>query len=407
MRGKGIDLSAVWRRFSAGLVQVYRLIQFRLVGLPIRTLLLVILMCPWFVATACDSVVSDERDVAVDPLPKEQIVAPAIDEGMGSRLVLDISGQTLVGNTIADVVAQVRPSVVSIAVVGSTSDFFGRRLRIGGGTGFIITPEGHVVTNDHVIQGAERIQVTTDDGQVLEAKVIGRDPGTDLAVLKLDTHRTSFPTIRFADPENVVVGQWVIAIGNALGLPGGPTVTVGVVGAVQRTLRVGNGYLGDLIQTDAAINDGNSGGPLVNTTGEVVGVNTIVVSSAQGIGFSVGSFTAVPVVQSLIEFGRVVWPWLGASVEAVTTARALELGLPVREGVLLSYIWPSSPADEAGLRIEDVLIEMDGIPVSNVRGLQKLLRQQFQVDEEVEIKLIRKDELVKAFVTLKEMPREH
>ena len=136
-------------------------------------------------------------------------------------------------------VAQVRPSVVSIAVVGSASDFFGRRPSIGGGTGFIITPERHVVTNDHGIQGAERIQVATNDGQILEAKVMGRDPNTDLAGLKLDTYRTSFPTIRFADPENVVVGQWGIAIGSALGLPGRPTVTVGVVGAVQRTLRVG------------------------------------------------------------------------------------------------------------------------------------------------------------------------
>ena len=373
----------------------------------IRAVFLIIAMCCWFVGISCHSTSPDEQSTASGTSSEERMVKAMVTEDIESRPASDTQVRTQVPNTIADVVAQVRPAVVSIAVVGSASDFFGRRPRIGGGTGFIVTSDGHVVTNDHVIQGAERIQVTIDDGEILEAKVMGRDPGTDLAVLKLDTDRRSFPTIQFADPENVVVGEWVIAIGNALGLPGGPTVTVGVVGALQRTLRVGNGYLGDLIQTDAAINDGNSGGPLVNTHGEVIGVNTIVVSSAQGIGFSVGSFTAVPVVRSLIEFGRVVWPWLGVSVEAVTMTRALELGLPVRGGVLVSYIWPSSPADKADLRTEDILIEMDGTPVSSVRVLQKLLRQRFHVGQEVEIKLIRKGEPMKTIVILKEMPRKH
>ena len=344
---------------------------------------------------------------AVDtPPPPNTAADGAVNTGAAPLLTPSLVSTTLAPAlpSVAEVVAMVRPAVVSIATVGTRADYFGTRPRVGGGTGFIVTQEGHVVTNYHVIEGSERVRIATDDGRTLEAELVGHDPRTDLAVLKIKEDGP-FPTVTFADPDAVAVGDWVIAIGNALGLPGGPTVTVGVVGALERTLRVGQSYFGDLIQTDAAINDGNSGGPLVSMRGEVVGVNTIVVSSAQGIGFSVGSFTAVPVVRSIINSGRVVWPWLGVSVEDVSSTLALEMDLPGQGGIVLAYIWPDSPADEANLRDGDVVVAMNGNPVADVRDLQRLLREQFHVDQQVLVELIRDGKRLEAPVTLGEMPR--
>lgn len=344
---------------------------------------------------------------AVDtPPPPATAADGAVNTGAAPLLTPSLVSATLAPAlpSVAEVVAQVRPAVVSIATIGTRANYFGTRPRVGGGTGFIVTEEGHVVTNYHVVEGSERIRVATDDGRTLEAELVGHDPRTDLAVLKI-AEDGPFPTVTFADPDAIAVGDWVIAIGNALGLPGGPTVTVGVVGALERTLRVGNSYFGDLIQTDAAINDGNSGGPLVSMRGEVVGVNTIVVSSAQGIGFSVGSFTSVPVVRSIINSGRVVWPWLGVSVEDVSATLALEMDLPSRGGVVLAYIWPDSPADEASLRQGDVVVAMNGSPVGDVRDLQRLLREQFTVDQQVLVELFRDGKRLEAPVTLGEMPR--
>ena len=182
--------------------------------------------------------------------------------------------------------------------------FFRSRGATSTGTGAIIHSDGYVVTNYHVIRGASRIQITTDDGRVYRASVEGTDPITDLAVLRIDGEGP-FPALPFAAPSSFRVGDWAIAIGNALGLPGGPSVTLGVVGALDRTLTTREQTLTDLIQTDAAINEGNSGGPLVDLNGEIIGINTAVVRGAQGIGFSVSSFTVIPVVQSILKHGRV------------------------------------------------------------------------------------------------------
>ena len=275
-------------------------------------------------------------------------------------------------HAVSDIVDLVRPAVVSIATEVTIDDpFFGNRSSVQSGTGFFINSQGNVVTNHHVIQEAKNIQVTTDEGKVYNATIVGTDTLTDLAVLKLESEGV-FPSISFADPDSVRVGEWVIAIGNALGLPGGPTVTVGVVAALDRTLPAGNLRLTDLVQTDAAINEGNSGGPLINLNGEVVGINSIVVSSAQGIGFAVGTFTAVPVVQSILENGEVIWPWLGISVNDITSNTALELNLTPREGVLIEFVWPETPAEFGGLRQGDVIVELQESEIKNVRHLQKL-----------------------------------
>jgi serine protease Do len=306
---------------------------------------------------------------------------------------------------IAEVVAKVTPGVVNIVAEAQGVDLFLRPFRaVSNGTGVIFDPAGYIVTNAHVIEGARRVHVTLHDERTFEARVVGHDPLTDLAVLKIDAPGP-LPALPFADPDTVVVGEWVIAIGNALGLPGEPTVTVGVVSAVNRSTAVGDRVYNDLVQTDAAINEGNSGGPLVNLRGEVVGINTIVIREAQGIGFAVGNTTVVPVVRSIIAHGRVVWPWLGVSVDNVTVGKALELGLAVREGVLVQAVQRGGPAAKAGIQVGDVITAINGIPVQNVRRLQRLLREELKVGQQVTVALQRGGRPLEVKVTLEEFPR--
>ena len=338
----------------------------------------------------------------------QALVTGAADSGVRPAMLQGVEEPSLVVSAppVADVVEMVRPAVVSVVAQVQDSDFFfGARSSVQSGTGFFISSDGYVVTNNHVIEGANRIQVTTDDFRTYEAEIVGTDPGTDLAVLKVQSEET-FPTVPFADPNSVRVGDWVIAIGNALGLPGGPTVTVGVVGALDRTINTGDTSLTDLVQTDAAINSGNSGGPLVNLKGEVVGINTVIIARAQGIGFSVGTFTAIPVVRSILESGRVVWPWLGVGVNDVSTQLALELDFTGRQGVLIVGIVPGSPAEKAGIEDGDVVITMDGSAVSSVRELQGLMREQVKVSQEITVELWRDGQSLEVQVTLAEMPRQ-
>ena len=307
--------------------------------------------------------------------------------------------------SVADIVEMVRPSVVSVtARVESGSFLFGRATATSNGSGVIIHSDGYVVTNYHVINGASRIQITTDDGRTFGVSVEGSDPGTDLAVLRIRGDGP-FPALPFAPPSTVRVGDWAIAIGNALGLPGGSSVTLGVVGALDRTLTTRGQTLMDLIQTDAAINEGNSGGPLVDLNGEVIGINTAVVRGAQGIGFSVSSFTVVPVVQSILKHGRVIWPWLGVGVQDITVPMALELNLEERQGVLMQPIWPDSPAEAAGIEEGDVLISIDGNPIASLRELQRVMREQLAVGQEIRVQFLRNGKLLELTVVLEEMPR--
>lgn len=307
--------------------------------------------------------------------------------------------------SVADIVEATRPSVVNVtAQTESGNLFFRSRGVTSTGTGAIIHSDGYVVTNYHVIRGASRIQITTDDGRVYRATVEGIDPITDLAVLRIEGDGP-FPALPFAAPGSFRVGDWAIAIGNALGLPGGPSVTLGVVGALDRTLTTREQTLTDLIQTDAAINEGNSGGPLVDLNGEIIGINTAVVRGAQGIGFSVSSFTVIPVVQSILKHGRVMWPWLGVGVQDVTAPLALELELDGRHGVLMQHIWPDSPAESAGILEGDVLLSIDGNPVDSLRALQRVMREQLEVGQEILARFFRDGESVEFTITLEEMPR--
>lgn len=261
--------------------------------------------------------------------------------------------------------------------------FFGRppfgapgpHRRTGAGSGFFVDAQGHIVTSDHVVAGAEAITVTLYDGARREARVVGRDPRTDLAVLKIDTGGVERPWLALGDESGTRVGDWVVAVGNPFGLGG--TVTAGILSARGRDIRLG-GY-GDFLQVDAPINQGNSGGPLFDARGRVIGVNAAIFSAGGngnvGIGFAVPASLAGPVVANLIEDGKVSRGWLGISIQALTPELARSLGMPggTEDGALVAQVEPGSPADRAGLEEADVVLAVDGRPVENGAALARTI----------------------------------
>ena len=238
--------------------------------------------------------------------------------------------------------------------------------RQGLGSGFIMTKDGYVVTNNHVVDKAEDIQVVLQNGDKYEAKVVGKDPKTDLAVLKFEPEKDIQP-VKFGDSDsnNLRIGDWVIAIGNPFGL--GYTVTAGIVSAKGRSL--GLGAYDDFIQTDASLNPGNSGGPLFNLKGEVVGVNTAIVARGQGIGFAIPIDLAEFVIDQLKADGKVVRGWLGVYVQKLTPEIASSFDLKQDEGALVSDLAPEGPAEKAGIQRGDVIVEFDGQKVDDVSDL--------------------------------------
>ena len=312
---------------------------------------------------------------------------------------------------IADTVERVRPAVVSIVAEIIIPGFFGLRSEFGSGTGIIFDSQGLILTNNHVIADAENIIVTLDDGTQLTAEVVGSDRLSDLAVLRIPgSGYISLPVDSDLEPR---VGEWVIAIGNALALPGGPTVTVGVVSALGRTLESAPGVtLYDLIQTDAVINPGNSGGPLISLEGNLVGVNTAVQrlsasgSVVEGIGFAINMETAAQVAQQLVELGRVRWAWMGVILADLIPEVAAELGLPIREGVFIQNTLIDGPADQAGIRPGDIILSADGNKVATVSDLTKLLKQEFRAGQEIEVELFRDQVVATLKMVLGERPAQ-
>lgn len=236
--------------------------------------------------------------------------------------------------------------------------------RQGLGSGFIISKDGYVVTNNHVIAKATDIQVVLQNGDKFKAEVIGKDPKTDLAVLKFEPEE-ELQAVTLGNSDNLRIGDWVIAIGNPFGL--GYTVTAGIVSAKGRSL--GFGVYDDFIQTDAPLNPGNSGGPLFNMQGQVVGVNTAIVARGQGIGFSIPINMAEFVINQLKEGGKVVRGWLGVYVQKVTPEIASSFDLQEDEGALVSDVEPGSPADKAGIKRGDVIVKFDGKKVEDITDL--------------------------------------
>src|SRR5512132_742446 len=239
------------------------------------------------------------------------------------------------------------------------------------GSGFVIDTEGHIVTNNHVIQDADEVTVILHDETRLEAKVIGRDAKTDLAVLKVEPHGKLAP-VKFGDSDVVRVGDWILAIGNPFGFGG--TVTTGIISARGRDIQAGP--YDDFLQSDASINRGNSGGPMFDLDGEVIGINTAIYSpsgGSVGIGFAIPSSSAQPVIQQLIEHGQVRRGWLGVRIQAVTEEIADALGLKDAAGALVAGVIPGGPADKANIKDGDIILEFNGKPIGQMRRLPRLV----------------------------------
>lgn len=302
-------------------------------------------------------------------------------------------------DAIADVVEQVMPAVVFISAHRALGDLFGDQImRAGTGSGIIISEDGYILTNNHVVEGAELITVTLIDGRIFEATITGTDPLTDLAVIKIDGF--NLPTASLGDARQLRPGNLVIAIGNPLGLAGGPTVTMGVVSNTERSFTVGDVTFYDVIQTDAAINPGNSGGPLVDLRGEVVGINTVLIGGAENIGFAISTSTADPVSHALIAPPhRVIRPWLGVLLATVTPAVVEEHRLVRTRGILVARLVDGSPAYQAGLKEGDVITHFASQEVNEATQLIKALWHH-RVGDRVEVLFWRGDEEKKAIVEL-------
>jgi len=315
-------------------------------------------------------------------------------------------------NVIADIVERVGPAVVRIDASRTVQrslppafqdprfrQFFGGNLpdsevEEGLGSGFITTADGQIITNAHVVEGADRVQVTLKDGRRFEGQVVGTDPVTDIAVIDIDA--TGLPTVALSDSDQIQPGEWAIAIGNPLGLDS--TVTAGIISATGRSSReVGvPDKRVDFIQTDAAINPGNSGGPLLNLRGEVIGVNTAIIRGAQGLGFAIPINTAVRISTDLADDGRVDHAYLGIQMvtlspqvkDQLNTAANTPFTVAEDSGVLVVRVVPDSPAAAGGLRAGDVITAVGGTPVADSREVQQAVEQS-TVGEPLEIELRR------------------
>jgi serine protease Do len=285
------------------------------------------------------------------------------------------------------VVAKVMPSVVSVTTSIVTSDFFGHQYTESvAGSGILIDNNGHIVTNNHVVEDAQSIYVELADGRTFPANIIGTDILSDIAVIKIDA--TDLPYAYWGNSSSLSVGEWVLAIGNALGE--GITATEGIVSRLNVSVDVEGNTLYGLIQTTAAVNPGNSGGPLVNMSSEVIGITSvkIVASEVEGIGYAISSDEAKPIIEDLIRYGHVIYPWLGVSVSTVTPLLAASENLSVDRGALIAEVVADSPADTAGLRKDDIIIRFGDKEISDFADLVQAIRSS-KIGEEVEIVFVR------------------
>lgn len=309
--------------------------------------------------------------------------------------------------TTVQIARKLRPSVVKVSTQSNGQDVFGQVVPSQGtGTGVIIDTEGHIITNNHVVRSggetiASAITVTLSTGAELPATVVGTDPQTDLAVIKITASNLT-PAV-LGDVTSLPVGSDVVAIGYALDLEGDPTVTRGVISAKGRTIQEQTVSINDAIQTDAGINPGNSGGPLVDDQGRVIGINTAIIQGSQSIGFSISINTAKPIIQEIITNGQVSRGFLGISFQDITPADAESLGLPSAEGVAIAQVNQGSPAEQAGLRPDDVIVAIGDTKVTNSGNLVAAL-QIYQPGEKVTVHYYRDGKEATADVTLIERP---
>ncbi|TSC65295.1 MAG: Protease Do [Candidatus Berkelbacteria bacterium Gr01-1014_85] len=313
-----------------------------------------------------------------------------IDESSPLNLTRTIEQRYVVEESsgFIQAVKRVSPTVVSITTEETGIDFFGRTVqRSGAGTGFILTSDGLIATNKHVVEGGEKFKVVLADGKSYDATVKARDPYADLAILKIEA--TGLPVIELGDSESLEVGQWVLAIGNALG-EFNNSVSVGVVSGKNRLLEAGTAELSGLIQTDATINPGNSGGPLVNIKGQVVGISTAIASptgSSVGVGFAIPVNSIKKAIDSVRKTGKIIRPRLGLRYLLINQAIEEALSLPIDRGALIRAsenqpgIVPGGPAEKAGLKEGDIILEMNKDRIDEQRPLASLLTEYSPGDE--------------------------
>jgi serine protease Do len=322
---------------------------------------------------------------------------------------------------LVNAIEKVSKNVVNIASVRMVTDELLRIFPIEGvGSGIAIDNQGHILTNYHVVDHARRLKVTLYDGRTFNAKVIGTDKLTDLAVLKIehDSNNSSnnnnnnnnpdnkaidsIPSAELGDSDNLKVGQIVIAVGNPFGLTGGPTVTTGIISSLNRNIEFEDGVL-ELVQTDAAINPGNSGGPLVNTNGEVIAINTAKIPYAHGIGFAVPVNTAKTILQQLIKNGKVTRPWLGITTIKITSRIARYYRLPTNEGALVVKVEEYSPASDSGIRPGDIIEEIDEKRIEEITELSSRIKHK-NVNEQTLLSVNRYGRRFTISVTLENQP---
>ncbi len=288
---------------------------------------------------------------------------------------------------IVNAVKELKNSVVTIVTTRIAYDFLLEPVPVRGvGSGFIVNKEGHIITNYHVIAGGEILKVITPEGEMTEPRILGGDPRFDVAVL--DLPGSGYKPVNIGDSDNLKVGQIVVAVGYPLGLIGEPSVTIGVISALNRTIRAPNVTLENVIQTDAAINPGNSGGPLATIDGKVIGVNTAIIPFAQGIGFAIPINTAIRIYKDIIEYGKVILPWLGVYVASVTKPLAHFYALPIEKGALVVKLVPYSPAFKSGLKPGDIIVRIDRDEVKTAEDLSSIIRKH-RIGDVVEIEFWR------------------
>ncbi len=323
---------------------------------------------------------------------------------------------------ISQTVKNASPAVVNIESFAAQSsqlspymndplfrEFFGRNFdyepypdtSTGIGTGFIFDKSGLIITNEHVIHGASKIEVTISGfDKPLSAEVVGSDEELDLAVLKVSVNK-ELPVLKLGDSNKTEVGSWVIAIGNPYGLD--HTVTVGVISAKGRPVQISNRMFKDLLQTDAAINPGNSGGPLLNTAGQVIGINTAVNASAQGIGFAIPVATVNEVLDELVNKGKVIKPYIGVYLQPVDKELADYFDAPDTNGAIVAYVVPGSPAEKAGMRKGDIIVEVDKQKVKTPEDITNKLKSS-EIGANVVIQIFREEHSEYVTVKIGEKP---
>jgi len=349
----------------------------------------------------------------------------SVAQGLGQKAAL-AAGAVTTPSSFADLAEQLAPTVVNIQVTkiapvgdvpevpefdGPSGEFFQRFFRDrmpqqrphrmqGSGSGVIMSPDGYILSNNHVVEGSQEVTVTMADKQTYTARVVGRDPKTDLAVLKINAKDT-LPVASMGNSTDLKVGDWVLAIGNPFGL--GHTVTAGIVSAKGRV--IGAGPYDDFIQTDAPINPGNSGGPLFNMQGEMIGINTAIVASGQGIGFAIPIDLAKPLIPQLVSTGEVTRGYLGVSIQSVTPELANAMKLEERQGALVAEVTPGSPAAKAGIHQGDVIVGFNGETVKDAHDLPAVVAKT-PVGEHATLTLHRDGKTQKVAVTVGKLPSD-